>query len=70
VPVGTALTDDGADQPSIPWTCEACGEGQDRRMWAAVLEPQHRHEYRRDLADWWCHDCETVTDFCQQVNPA
>lgn len=33
-------------------------------------EPEeHRHEHRRDLADWWCHDCQTVTDFCQQTNP-
>ena len=40
------------------------------RMWAAVLEPGHRHEYSRDLADCWCHDCDTVTDFCTQTNPA
>ena len=63
----------GADQPSTPWTCEACGGRQDRfvyRMWAAVLEPTHRHEYRRDIADWWCHDCDTVSDSCTQTNPA
>jgi hypothetical protein len=73
VPAGTCITEDGADQPAIPWTCEACGEPQNRfvyRMWAAVLEPEHHHEYRHDVADWWCHDCETVTDFCQQTNPA
>ncbi|MGN6129277.1 MAG: hypothetical protein ACTHOK_02960 [Nocardioidaceae bacterium] len=73
VPAGTCLTDDGADQPSTPWTCEACGERVDRfayRMWAAVLEAEHWHEYRRDLADWWCRDCNTVTDFCAQTNPA
>lgn len=32
-------------------------------------EDAHAHEYRRDLADWWCHTCQTVTDYCQQVNP-
>jgi hypothetical protein len=30
VPAGTCLTDGGADQPSAPWTCEACGTRQDR----------------------------------------
>lgn len=72
VPVGTVLTDDGADQPSFMWACEACGDRQDRfayRMWADVLERTHAHHYRPDVSDWWCSDCETVTDFCAQTNP-
>lgn len=31
-------------------------------------EPQHRHGYRPDISDWWCYDCDTVTDFCKQLN--
>lgn len=30
----------------------------------------HLHAYDREIADWWCHDCETVTDYCQQINPS
>ena len=63
-----------ADEVSCPdyatQACDACGS--DLAGWrhvAAVLEREHRHEYRRDLADWWCHDCQTVTDWCQQTNP-
>lgn len=32
-------------------------------------EPKHKHEFRRDIADWWCVECDTVTDYCQQLNP-
>lgn len=32
-------------------------------------EREHRHEYRGDLADWWCWDCSTVTDFCTKLSP-
>ena len=32
------------------------------------FEKKHHHEYRRDIADWWCHNCDTVTDFCTQLN--
>jgi hypothetical protein len=27
----------------------------------------HHHRYRSDLADWWCDDCDTVTDFCTEL---
>ena len=27
----------------------------------------HEHTYRWDVADWWCKDCDTVTDYCAQV---
>lgn len=73
VPAGTVLTDDGADQPSIPWTCEACRTEQDRfayRMWADVLETEHRHTYRADLSTHWCEECDTCADYCQQINPS
>lgn len=49
--------------------CDACGS--DIAGWrhvAASLEPEHRHEYRADLADWWCHDCQSITDHCEQMN--
>lgn len=29
----------------------------------------HVHTYRADISDWWCVDCDTVTDYCQQLNP-
>lgn len=32
-------------------------------------ELTHRHEFRYDIKDWWCYDCDTVTDFCQELNP-
>lgn len=32
-------------------------------------QPKHSHTYRSDLSDWWCVDCDTVTDHCQQINP-
>jgi hypothetical protein len=28
----------------------------------------HRHSYRTDINDWWCYDCDTVTDFCVEYN--
>lgn len=28
----------------------------------------HKHGYRWDLNDWWCFDCDTVTDFCSYLN--
>lgn len=31
--------------------------------------PAHRHYFRADIADWWCEACDTVTDYCQQINP-
>lgn len=31
--------------------------------------PRHSHTYRSDLSSWWCQECDTATDFCQQINP-
>lgn len=25
---------------------------------------KHQHTYRADLSDWWCVECDTVTDYC------
>jgi hypothetical protein len=30
---------------------------------------RHVHNFRSDIGDWWCRDCGTVTDFCEQLNP-
>lgn len=71
VPAHTVLTDE-SDQPCHGFTCDGCQQRQDAyayRLWADVLERQHRHAYDAARADWWCHDCQTVTDFCQQTNP-
>lgn len=27
----------------------------------------HHHHYRSDISDWWCDDCDTVTDFCTEL---
>lgn len=27
-------------------------------------ERSHHHTYHADIADWWCEDCDTVTDYC------
>lgn len=27
----------------------------------------HHHRYRSDISDWWCDDCDTVTDFCTEL---
>ena len=24
----------------------------------------HHHYYRHDVSDWWCRECDTVTDYC------
>lgn len=29
----------------------------------------HHHYFREDIADIWCDECDTVTDYCQQLNP-
>ena len=48
------------------WTdCETCGDPIDY----CLGHPKHAHEYRDEIADWWCIECQTVTDFCQQLNP-
>ena len=55
-----------------PWTCEGCGTDLLPGATAYgvdVLERQHRHEYRDEIADWWCEDCQTVTDYCHQIAP-
>lgn len=31
--------------------------------------PAHRHGWLADVSDWWCADCEAVTDFCSQARP-
>ena len=36
---------------------------------APAVPSEHRRRYRSDISDWWCDDCETVTDFCQELNP-
>lgn len=28
----------------------------------------HHHRYDYELADWWCDNCRTVTDFCKELN--
>lgn len=28
----------------------------------------HHHSFREDLNDMWCHNCQTVTDFCKELN--
>lgn len=30
---------------------------------------EHHHTYRPDLSDWWCEDCQTVTDYCDEGSP-
>lgn len=29
----------------------------------------HKHYYDPTISDWWCRECDTVTDYCQQLNP-
>lgn len=36
---------------------------------APAVPSEHRRRYRFDISDWWCDDCETITDWCQQLNP-
>jgi hypothetical protein len=54
--------------------CDGCASRLAGSRHAATFwhtsAPKHAHAYRADIADWWCDDCETVTDFCQQINPS
>jgi hypothetical protein len=68
-PAHTVLSDE-TDQPCHGFTCDGCGERQDAyayRLWAVVLEQKHTHAYDAERADWWCFDCSTVTDYCDQI---
>lgn len=29
-------------------------------------EPKHRHFYSPEAKDWWCENCQCVTDYCKQ----
>lgn len=31
-------------------------------------EPKHHQWYDRTINDWWCEDCQNVTDYCKQLN--
>lgn len=31
-------------------------------------ERTHEHGWRPDIKDMWCYNCETVTDFCKELN--
>lgn len=69
VPAHTVLTGE-SDQPCHGFTCDGCREPQALyayRLWATVLEPKHRHEYNFTRSVWWCADCDSITDFCEQI---
>lgn len=73
VPVGTVPVDREGDRPSWTWPCGACGTTQlafTYRLWADVLERQHAHSWRSDVSAMWCAECDTNTDFCQQITPS
>ena len=42
--------------------CADCGA-------IVAIVQDHAHTYRADISDWYCTDCDTVTDYCQQLNP-
>ena len=27
----------------------------------------HLHHYRGDINEWFCSDCDTVTDYCEDL---
>ena len=31
---------------------------------------RHHHHYRPDISDWWCRECDTVTDYCTALDAA
>lgn len=37
-------------------------------VWSEDADP-HWHYFRPDIKDIWCEECQTVTDYCQQLNP-
>jgi hypothetical protein len=45
--------------------CPECGEPIDY----CPGHESHVFTYRFDVSDWWCEQCDTVSDFCQQINP-
>lgn len=69
VPAHTILTGD-SDQPCYAFTCHGCRESQEPfayRLWAVVLETKHTWGYDFERPDWWCFDCSTITDWCDQA---
>lgn len=30
--------------------------------------PAHHHYYLYEISDWWCDNCQTVTDYCKELN--
>ena len=33
-----------------------------------AIMADHHHFYRFHVSDWWCRECDTVTDYCTQQN--
>lgn len=30
------------------------------------ITPVHPRRYRKDLSEWWCDTCQTITDWCDR----
>ena len=45
--------------------CDECGDPIDY----CIGHERHPLAYRSDISDWWCGRCQTVSDFCHQINP-
>lgn len=51
----TVLDAELVEQPDGARICAEC---------AATVKPTHAKRYRFDISDWWCDECDTVTDHC------
>lgn len=69
-------SDIGCGEEEIDFSTQVCdgcattlaGTRHALTFWESRVD--HDHFYDRALSAWQCRDCDTATDYCQQINPS